>query len=114
METDLNSILTYIGAVASLSGIVLGMATTICYNHRISGKKKLTSKEFHRGIILIAVTSFVVVAGLIIPRLIIIYINSEPVPAPLIIIGGFGCLGGFPMLGVGTFIWEFRRKGWVE
>ena len=114
MEHAINSILMYIGAVASLSGIVLGIAITIYYNHKISGKKKLTSKEFHRGIILIAITSFVIVAGLIIPRLIIIYINSEPVPVPLIIIGGFGCLGGFPMLGIGTFIWEFRRKGWVE
>jgi hypothetical protein len=108
----MNLIMMYITFIVSLFGIVSGLTVAIYYINKISGKKKMTRTEFNKGIILFAVTNFVLAAGIIIPRLIIIFIDSEPVTIPQIIMVSFCCLGVYPFLAGGTFILSF--KGSVE
>lgn len=110
MESNVNSILMYIGATVSMIGIVSGLVIGHYYSGKASGYKKLARTEFNRGIILMAVTGFLSVAGIGCAMLIKVFLEPEPVSVLGVIVTSFLCLGLPPLFTAGTFILSFKRS----
>jgi hypothetical protein len=114
MESDLNSILMYIGAAISIFGGLSGLIVGDYYTRKAVRQKKLTRSEFKKGTILFTITSFVAVAGITGSVLLLGILDPEPISVTGVIVTIICLIGGLPALGTGIFISEFRSKGWVE
>ena len=114
METDLNSMIVTVGYTVLIFGGLSALVVGHYYSRKASSKNKLTQAEFNRGIIIFTVACFVSVAGIGCAQLILHFLEPEPVSVIEVIVISLFCLGLPPLVAAGVFMWEFRRKGWVE
>lgn len=114
METDLSSSIVTFSYIVSIFGIIAGLVVGHYYTRKASRQKKLTRSEFKKGTILFTIASFIAVVGVTGGVLLLGILDPEPVSVTGVITTIICLIGGLPALAAGTFIWEFKRKGWVE